>query len=467
MKKIILALLCCCIAEQAMTQQPTELLLDEVAYEKMPSMADFNWFGSKYEETPLEYSLKPFCPEPNFQNGVPNSVFQSLSYAAMTIMYAAQNNITDKLVINQIKFSVLYGFNQVATACKAIGFRPAFEFLKNHGTVLFSDFDQQKETDCQTKPKEGMAITYKIKDYTRVLNPKYDRAQKIRAIKQCIATQTPVIAAMRFPASILSYKGEKPYYDDPNAPDLAHAMVVIGYDEYSFELINSYGKDWGKKGYVKIKYVDFFKYLKECYQIAFDAPILTPTKIPTLQGHFECKTPQEGVMKPIAFTLKSGRYYQSVEKMSVNQQFQMAAIDLQKNKYVYVFSYDPDGKINWHWPKADAHQDHSSLRESALTPYETTSFVLPGDKRAFTKDKVGTDYLFVLYSDKALVMNDLENRLKIMERSTVKTVGGKFEAAFEGLLLDWQKIKYDTDKVGFTAPITDAIVPLILQIKGE
>ncbi|MEO0040755.1 MAG: hypothetical protein RL329_203, partial [Bacteroidota bacterium] len=112
MKKIILALLCCCIAEQAMTQQPTELLLDEVAYEKMPSMADFNWFGSKYEETPLEYSLKPFCPEPNFQNGVPNSVFQSLSYAAMTIMYAAQNNITDKLVINQIKFSVLYGFNQ-------------------------------------------------------------------------------------------------------------------------------------------------------------------------------------------------------------------------------------------------------------------------------------------------------------------------------------------------------------------
>jgi Papain family cysteine protease len=449
--------------------QSSGLVLDEAAYEKMPQTATFEFFGSKYGEIPLEYSLKAYCPEPNFQNGIQNCVFQSLSYAAMTIMFAAQNNITDKSMINKIRFSALYGFNQLTAQCTGIPFLPALEFLKNHGTVLFADFDAFNETDCLKKPSEALirkAATYKIKDYTRVLNRNEDLPQKIRRIKQCIVTHTPVIAAMQLPNSFANYKGQKEYYEDKSAATIAHSMVVVGYDEYSFELMNSYGKDWGKAGYVKIKYADFFNYLKEGYQLAFEKLADKPTVSVPLQGHFEFRTPQMGAMESMPFALKAGRYYQSVDKATLNQPFQLAAIDLQKNKYVYVFSYDPDGKTNLHYPKA-GHATEYGLRESALTPYETTSFVLPSLKRAFTKDKAGTDYLFILYSDKALNISDLENRLKKMETSTEKYVVLKFEKAFQELLLDWDKIKYDTQKVGFSAPMTDAVVPLILQIKGE
>jgi hypothetical protein len=185
-----------------------------------------------------------------------------------------------------------------------------------------------------------------------------------------------------------------------------------------------------------------------------------------LKGTFEFKTPREGTMQLMPFVLKEGKYYQAVEKSAVAQQFQLAAVNLQKNKYVYVFSYDPDGKTNLHWPKVGGNYVETDLRESPLTPYETTSFLMPGPKRAFTKDKAGTDFLFVLYSDKELDIKDLEKRLKTMETVSSQSVLSKFETAFQGLLLDWKKIKYNSEKVSFTAPATEAIVPLILQLEG-
>jgi Papain family cysteine protease len=471
MKKIGLIgwLLLGAVTTIAQSTPSSGLILDEVAYEKTPQTATFDFFGSRYGEIPLEYSLKTYCPEPNFQNGIQNCVFQSLSYAAMTIMFAAQNNITDKSSINKIRFSALYGFNQLTAKCTGIPFLPALEFLKNHGTVSFADFDALSETDCLKKPSDALirkAATCKIKDYARVLHRKDDLSQKIRKVKQCIATNTPVIAAMQLPSSFITYKGQKTYYEDKSMTAIAHSMVVVGYDEYSFELMNSYGKHWGKEGYVKIKYADFFYYLKEAYQIAFDKPADKPTEWVSLKGHFEFRTPQTGAMEAMPFELKAGRYYQSVEKTKLNQQFQLAVIDLQKNKYVYVLGYDPNGKTNLHWPQVGGQQEYG-LRESALTPYETVSFVMPSLKQAFTKDKVGTDYLFILYSDKALNISDLENRLKAMETSTEKYVVLKFETAFKGLLLDWDKIQYDAQKVGFSAPITDAVVPLILQLRGN
>lgn len=467
MKKVLFYFLFWYSAVEAVAQTP-ELIFDEAAYEKVPKLADFEFFGSKYGEIPLEYSLKKYCPEPNFQNKIHNCVFQSLSYAAMTILYAAQNNITDKAEINNLKFSALFGFNQLTTHCMGISFVPALEFLKNKGTLLFADFDKPNQTDCRKKatPEQYQkAAAYKIKNYVRVFDNKDDVYKKIRIIKKSIATNTPIIAAMKFPESIITYSGKPEYYADAQQIERAHSMVVIGYDEYSFELINSWGTHWGNEGYVKIKYNDFFRYLTEGYQIAFEKRIETE-RVPLLKGTFEFKTPREGTMQLMPFVLKEGKYYQAVEKSAVAQQFQLAAVNLQKNKYVYVFSYDPDGKTNLHWPKVGGNYVETDLRESPLTPYETTSFLMPGPKRAFTKDKAGTDFLFVLYSDKELDIKDLEKRLKNMETVSSQSVLSKFESAFQGLLLDWKKIKYNSEKVSFTAPATEAIVPLILQLEG-
>jgi hypothetical protein len=290
-------------------------------------------------------------------------------------------------------------------------------------------------------------------------------------IKKSLATNTPVIVGLKLPKSILDYKGQTEYYEGKGQAAINHAMVVIGYDEFSFELMNSFGTDWGKGGYVKIKYRDFLQYCSEAYQIAFekretdtDTDTPKPKPTPMMTGDFEFRTPNEGVMAPMPFEWKEGKYYLATQRSMIDQQFQLSAVNLQKNKYVYVFSHDTEGKTNLHWPKLGGKYDEKPLRESALTPYETTSFVMPGAKRAFTKDKAGTDYLFVLYSDKELDIKDLETRIAEMETDTQPSVLAKFEKAFAGTLLEWNKIKYDANKVSFTAPLTDKIVPLLLRM---
>ena len=46
-------------------------------------------------------------------------------------------------------------------------------------------------------------------------------------------------------------------------------MCVIGYDDNksggSFEVMNSWGEDWGDKGFFWIKYADFPIHVDECY----------------------------------------------------------------------------------------------------------------------------------------------------------------------------------------------------------
>jgi Papain family cysteine protease len=453
------------------TAQTTGLILDEAEYAKVPKLADFEVFGSKLDEIPTEYDLKKYCPEPNNQGSVLSCVFQSLAYGAMTIQYAAQNNITDKAKITKNAFSVLYGFNQVTTQCNAIPFKPALELLKTKGTPLFSSFDQSDKNNCRKKPTQtdhAQANAYRIKHYSKLFNNTLEVHQKIAAIKKSIAADLPVIVGMWLPERFEQYKGDSEYFESGGDADIAHAMVVVGYDEYSFELMNSRGKYWGKNGYVKIKYSTFFQYCREAYQIAFEKRADEEPVAPvSLQGNFEFRTPRNGTMQPVSFALKAGKYYEATEKCVLDQQFQLAALNLQKNKYVYVFSHDPEGKVSLHWPKSNGKIEEQPLRESPLTPYETTSFLIPGAKRAFTVTKTGTDFLFVLYSDKELDMNDLYRRLKLMGTPDTKPVLQKFESAFAGLLLDWTKIKYDATKVTFSAPTTDAIVPLIIKIESE
>ena len=53
-----------------------------------------------------------------------------------------------------------------------------------------------------------------------------------------------------------------------------HAMVIVGYDDYknggSFEVMNSWGPNFGDKGFVWIKYADAKKYIDEAYVLDID-----------------------------------------------------------------------------------------------------------------------------------------------------------------------------------------------------
>lgn len=464
MKLFYLIALFCSVS--ALMAQSTGLILDDAEYAATPKVADFQTYGSKFGEAPTQYSLKKYCPTPNRQGDAFSCVFQSISYGAMTMMYAIQNNIKEQTQINAVAFSAMYGFNQVKSTCDSgVKFKISFELLQTKGSPPFVHFDQNNLDNCNKMPTatdHRKAAPYKIKSNGILFNKNDNAQRKQLMIQTALLANTPVIVGMIMPNDFKNYKGVKAtsaYYESTGTPNEPHAMVIVGYDEYSFEIMNSWGTQWGKNGFFKIKYDDFNNLAQVAYQIEFEKREKTlpnPT-ITELKGHFEFRTPSQGAMQPINFVLTEGKYYTTTTKSYLGQQFQLAALELQKGKYIYVFSHDPQGVVKLHWPK---------LGESALVPYDSTYFLMPGAKRAFTKDKEGTDYLWVLYSNKELIYNDLIERLKQMESADFKTmpVLDKFEQAFQGILLERSKVEYDPMKPLFKAPVSDKIVPLILRV---
>jgi hypothetical protein len=450
------------------------LELDDASYATVPLVADYELYGSKFgDDMPLEFSLKPYCPTPNDQNKhakTPSCVGQSLGYGAMTIMYAFNNKITDKNRINQSAFSALFPYNQATqNTCYPTKFTTVFKVLKDNGNVLFRNFEYNPTYDCKKKSIAAQnmeAKNYRVKEMMKLFEPNTKDKKTKYNIQKCIASGIPVVVGMKFPQNFETFKGEG-YYMPGNTPlEISHGMVVIGYDATGVELMNSYGTNWGDKGFVKMKYGDFLKHCYHAYQLGFDKKEVAPVT-PPLKAAFEFRTPENGVMIPLEFALNEGKYYQMVRKSTFGQQFQLAALDLQANKCLYIFSYNPEGKVQLHFPKQST---GNKFDVSPLNPYENASLIFPAPKRAFTKEEEGTDYLFILYSLKEYDAETLNNCLNEMEKLKGLSAVEKFEQAFKSILLDSKNIQYDTNnplKPSFVTPKTDKMIPIILKVDSE
>ena len=113
---------------------------------------------------------------------------------------------------------------------------------------------------------------------------------KVLRIKESLAQGKPVIIGMNIRKNFSRLKkGSKYWWPDlgNTTPIGGHAMVVVGYDEAdkSFEVMNSWGRDWARDGFVKIKYKHFGKSCKYAYQL-FLKPA-AQTKVKTFQDYVE------------------------------------------------------------------------------------------------------------------------------------------------------------------------------------
>jgi len=109
----------------------------------------------------------------------------------------------------------------------------------------------------------GFARWWKIKSYQKC----YD----IQTIKSELADGLPVIFGARVYESFLKNRDgliKFPTRNDKYAG--GHAMVIIGYDDEinSFEVINSWGKMWGRYGYCWIPYDWMKEYMLDAWTIS-------------------------------------------------------------------------------------------------------------------------------------------------------------------------------------------------------
>ncbi len=478
-----LVALVCCMALTVTTvsitaQNATGLIFDDPNYKNVERLGAGMNFTS--DEKP-QYSLKKYCPTPLSQGRIGSCVGWATGYAALTISSAYQKGISDQSKINSMAHSAMYIYNQIKVGGCDAGSRinEALDLLQDKGDCLASDFNPVD--DCSVAPPSEIhrkALPYRIKDYGTLFSINAADDVKVGATISSLAEGKPVIIGMVTTASFLQLRGNtwQPSANESNGG--GHAMTVVGYDKMRkvFEVMNSWGTDWGNGGFFYISFDDYAKYVKYGFQILVQ-PNARPSDPVQLEGEFVFKKyarydedNDAYIFNDMSPTLKQNRdasqYYTLADgAIKKDDYFRIVAQNMKKDSYVYVFSIKPDGSEEILFPSKDATDfDGTTIKPLPRVINNTASVMIPDGDNGMTVDQTGTDYLCILYSDKKI--DDMASKVR-----TVRDASGSFNArlaaGFGNDLMKSSELNYSDGIMKINARSTSGayIAPLVFKVE--
>jgi len=252
--------------------------------------ADFSGLGFT-TTLPASVSYKLYAPYPKDQGQTSTCVGWSTTYAALTIENAKMLGLQDKNKITAKAFCPYFTYNQMKSpddfSCQVGTYiYTALTALRNSGGKRFylpiyecgTTIDE--EAISRSKPFRIKSFK-KLFDYPTDMewsNEKFFQmdVDKVAPVKQALANGHVVPFGMQVIESMFQLMGTDLW--EPTAAELAaipnittygHAMCVIGYDDNkyggAFEVMNSWGTEWGNGGFFWIKYSDFKKFVVDAY----------------------------------------------------------------------------------------------------------------------------------------------------------------------------------------------------------
>lgn len=309
-------LFCMMSINLAMGQYGKGLSFDPDMAKKHPKAPD-DAFGFG-ETLPANFSLKDYTPYPKNQGDYGTCVGWATTYGSFTTSLARQLGVTDKNKITGMAFCPFFVYAQIhpngTSNCSAgSGVGDGLQVLKNVGAKKF--YTPIYSCDYPIDDKAiAEAKYYKIKSYGYIIATHSDFVEgntlketvqnfysnkpnsDLTGIKKSISEGLAVPFGMHLPHSFNKTDGElwiptsdefsnpADYVvsvdDEGNESLSGHAMTIIGYDdskyggEGAFEIMNSWGQNWGNKGYVWIRYKDFNRFLTHAYRIELWAPYI-------------------------------------------------------------------------------------------------------------------------------------------------------------------------------------------------
>ena len=176
---------------------------------------------------------------------------------------------------------------------------------------------------------------------------------------------------------------------------------------------------------------------------------------------------EEDIVFKTAAVRYNGAYYSVRRKdWEINQFFQLEAISDTKDEYVYVFTVDAEGEVNFHWPRQQGlNEEFDGINESALILSPGAVITIPSEDSGLVLTKKGIDHLCILFSSV-----EIENFKEIG-----KYMSDKKETFFDsltGLLRDYvvpsEEIEFTPNRVQFyTNSNKGYIVPIILELESK
>ncbi|HMX81216.1 MAG TPA: C1 family peptidase, partial [Ferruginibacter sp.] len=184
---------------------------------------------------PESVSLLRFAPDRRNQGQQGSCVAWSSAYAARTIVEAASTGQSG----NSTAYSPAFVYNQIGLeGCQGAYIQNAMEFMTNKGVVSYNDFPYTDQ-DCSRQPTNSLmndARQNRMHGFTRLTNGEGTDGISIRAIKEHLAKDAPVVIGMMVGGSFMQEMMGKELWT-PTEQDRSqmgfggHAMCVIGYDD--------------------------------------------------------------------------------------------------------------------------------------------------------------------------------------------------------------------------------------------
>ncbi len=385
-------------------------------------------------QLPKFYSLKKYAPKPGNQGTTATCTGWAISYEARTILEAV-NNGWDRVTINRNAFSPSFLYNQIrhGDGCNnGASLIDGMELIKDQGVLPLNEFGY----NCDRKVSEVDKINaskYRIREYRQILD-RYSK-NKILSVKKSISQNKPVVIGINCPKSFYSAKDVwKPKKDEISLRTNGHAVTVVGYDDNkfsgAFEIINSWGINWGDSGFTWIRYDDFENFC------VWAGELIGFKK----QNYFALKAEiqlKDLKSREISFEKKE-RNYKSIDTFKTGDMFQLF-VKNEQPAYAYIFSYDSSQGTVMLFP--------NDTLTSEFLAYNENNIVIPSENYAFElDDHQGVSSMIIILSNTKLIYGIYDlfkiNKGKIEFEKLLNRLSIKNES-FNSNLIDYNKIKID------------------------
>jgi len=378
---------------------------------------------------PESVSLLRFAPDRQNQGKQGSCVAWSSVYAARTIVEAASTGASG----NSTVYSPAFVYNQIGLEdCQGSYIQRAMEFMTNKGVLPYNDFPYTDE-ECTRQPTSSLwdkAAQNKMHGFTRLTDGERVEGINVRAVKEHLAKDAPVVIGMMVGGTFMQGMMGKDTWA-PSSEDRSqmgfggHAMCVIGYDDrrQAFQIMNSWGPEWGNNGVGWVRYGDFKEFVREAYGID---PM--PKRGAALNVAFECNI---GLVKNegkqyIPLKLKSGNVFETVSTVAPGTAFKME-IKNATECYIYIFGQETDGTSYTLFP----YPDKTDPAKTQFSPYcGITGYRLFPRGKSMVPDNVGKKDVFaVVVTKKPLDWYAINTTISASSRTDF---GGKVQDALKG-----------------------------------
>lgn len=410
---------------------------------------------------PERVSLAAFAPQRMNQGRQGSCVAWSSAYAARTILQSAATRQNP----NEIAYSPAFLYNYIALEdCQGSYIQRAMEFMQKNGAVSYQAFPYD-ENDCSRQATNALAQqaqSGKIHGFTRLTESDDVNGLNIRAIKEHLAKDAPVVIGMMVGGSFMQdMMGQKVWH--PSSQDRSqmgfggHAMCVIGYDDRveggAFEIMNSWGPEWGQNGIGYVRYGDFKEFTREAYGIDPLPKMGAGASVPfeTQVGLVNNDTKQYISLSPAGTNV-----YKTVSPIKKGSRFKIEIKNISEC-YIYLFTPDSSGKSFVLFPYKPIHSAYCGITGYRLFPR----------RESIMADDIGNkEVMAVVVSKQQLDYNAINTQIN---QSGQASYAAKVNEVFYGKTD--RNVQYAAGQNGsvlFKAPASnDGIVTAIVEIDKQ